>query len=146
MFDYRDPYYAGRLNGVLEEFQTPLYLYRIVGKIVGPDGSVMEIKEKYLIYGSLQTWRRKRTYTEDGINFSSRDGKLLVQYSYKINDGDIIQKNNQFYRVLEQNDYDYAEVQDFNVARIGMDEVVNFDFDKYLEKEFSEMEGENDEI
>lgn len=140
MFDYRDPYWAGKLDGVLKDFETPLYLYRVTGKILKPDGSVTEIKKKYLIYGSLQTWRKRRNYNEEGPQTSSRTGKLLVSYRYKINEGDIVQKNNQFYRVLDHNDFDYAEVQDFEVERIGIDEIVNYKFDQYLEEEFPELE------
>ena len=141
MLDYRDPYYVGKLDGVLKEFETPLYLYKITGKVRMPDGSINELKKKYLVYGSLQAWRRKRNYNEEGIQVSSRDGKLLIDYRYKINEGDIIQKNNNFYRLIDPNDYDYAEVQDFTAIRIGLDEIVKYKFEEYLEEEFPELEG-----
>lgn len=139
MFDYRDPYWAGKLESVLKEFEKPMFLYRIVGKTVGPDGSLLEVKKKYLIYASLQAWRRTRNYSDDSTNNSSRKGKLLVSYRYKIKEGDIIQKENTFFRVLDLNDFDYAEVQDFTVERIGLDEIQNYNFDEYLEEEFPEL-------
>lgn len=140
MFDYRDPYYVGKLDGVLKEFETPLYLYRITGKTMGPDGTVRETKKKYLIYGSLQAWSKRRNYNEDGTQSSSRIGKLFVDYRYKLIENDIIQKNNNFFRVLDPNDYDYAEVHDFAIERIGYDEIVRYKFDEYLEERFPEVE------
>ena len=139
MDDYRDPYWAGRLDGVLSNFEKKLYLYRITGKSVGPDGSVVETKKKYTIYGSLQAWRKKRNYSEDSANTSSREGKLLVRYSYKLKEGDIVQKDSNFFRVLDENDYDYAEVHDFAIVRLGLDEIQNYKFDEYLEEEFPEI-------
>ena len=139
MDDYRDPYWAGQFDDVLKEFEKPYYLYRVTGKTVEADGSTLETKVKYLIYGSLQTWRRKRNYSEDGPNTSSRAGKMIVDYRYKLNDGDIIQKQNNFYRVVDSNDYDYAEVHDFPVERLGLDEIQTYKFDEYLEEEFPQI-------
>lgn len=137
--DYRDPYWAGQLDDVLAEFERKLYLYRVIGKTVGADGSIVETKQKYIIYGSLQTWRRKRNYSEESFNSSSRDGKLLVRYQYKLKDGDIIQKDNNFYRIIDANDYDYAEVHDFPVERLGLDEIQNYNFNEYLEEVFPKI-------
>lgn len=139
MEDYRDPYWAGRLEDVLTAFEKKLYLYRVVGKTVAPDGSIVEMKKKYSIYGSLQTWRKTRNYSEDSVNTSSREGKLLVKYRYKLKEGDIIQKNNEFYRIMDVNDFDYAEVHDFRVQRLGLDEIQNYKFDEYLEEKFPEV-------
>lgn len=139
MEDYRDPYWAGRLEDILTAFEKKLYLYRITGKTVAADGSINETKQKYTIYGSLQTWRRTRNYSDDSVNTSSREGKLLVKYKYKLKDGDIVQKNNDFYRIVDINDYDYAEVHDFRVQRLGFDEIQNYKFDEYLEEEFPEV-------
>lgn len=139
MDDYRDPYWAGQLDDILTEFEKKLYLYRVTGKTIGPDGSVIETKKRYTIYGSLQAWRRKRNYNEDTVNSSSREGKLLVRYMYHLNDGDIVQKNNNFYRIIDTNDYDYAEVRDYPIERLGLDEIQEYDFDEYLEEEFPEI-------
>jgi hypothetical protein len=139
MEDYTDPYWAGRLEDILTAFEKKLYLYRITGKTVAPDGSINETKQNYTIYGSLQTWRRTRNYSDDSVNTSSREGKLLVKYRYKLKDGDIVQKNNDFYRIVDVNDFDYAEVHDFRVQRLGLDEIQNYKFDEYLEEEFPEV-------
>jgi hypothetical protein len=37
------------------------------------------------------------------------------------------------------NDFDYAEVHDFRVQRLGLDEIQNYKFDEYLEEEFPEV-------
>ncbi len=139
MEDYRDPYWAGQLDDILTEFEKKLYLYRVTGKTVGPDGSIIETKMRYTIYGSLQAWRRKRNYNEDTANTSSREGKLLVRYKYHLNDGDIVQKNHNFFRIIDTNDHDYAEVRDYAITRLGLDEVQTYKFDEYLEEEFPEI-------
>lgn len=136
MPDYRDIDFYGKLDDVITEFERPLILYRITGKSIGPDGSTIETKKKYNIEGSLQTWRRTRNYSEDGTHTSSRTGKLLVRYQYKLKEGDIIQKNDEYYRIVDVNDFDYAGVHDFPVERIGMDEVQRYNFDEYLEEKF----------
>lgn len=134
--DYRDNDFFGKLDNVLKEFERELTLFRITGKSIGPDGSTIETKKKYTIFGSLQTWRRTRNYSEDGAHTSSRTGKLLVQYQYKLKDGDIIQKNDEYYRIVDTNDFDFAGVHDFAVERIGMDELQRYNFDEYLEEKF----------
>lgn len=134
--DYRDNDFFGKLDNVLKEFERELTLFRITGKSIGPDGSTIETKKKYTIFGSLQTWRRTRNYSEDGTHTSSRTGKLLVQYQYKLKDGDIIQKNDEYYRIVDTNDFDFAGVHDFAVERIGMDELQRYNFDEYLEEKF----------
>jgi hypothetical protein len=139
MDDYTDPYWAGRLEDVLTAFEKKLYLYRVTGKTIGTDGSIVETKARYTIYGSLQTWRRTRNYSEDSFNSSARTGKLLVKYRYQLNDGDIVQKNNDFYRIINTNDYDYAEVHDYEVQRLGLDEIQTYNFAEYLEEEFPEI-------
>jgi hypothetical protein len=138
MDDYRDPYYEG-LNDVLDDFEKKLYLYRVTGKTISADGSVLETKRRYSIYGSLQTWRRKRKYNEDSTITSSREGKLLVKYKYKLNDGDIVQKENNFYRVIDTNDFDFAQVHDYPVERLGYDEIQEYKFEEYLDEEFPEI-------
>lgn len=137
MVDYRDDYFFGKLDDTLGYFEKPLTLYRITGKSLGPDGSIIETKKKYEIMGSLQTWRRTRNYSEDGVHTSSRSGKLLVRYQYKLKDGDIVQKNNEYYRIVDTNDFDYAGVHDFAVERMGMDEIQKYNFEEYLEEPFS---------
>lgn len=142
-WDYKDPYWAGRMNDILPHFQTPLYLFRITGKVMGADGSITEMKKRYTIQGSLQVWRKRFTYTDDAGNTTARDGKLLVDYRIKINEGDIIQKQNTFFRVVgEANDYDYAEVHDYAVTRIGLDEIKEYKFDEFLEEEFPDLNTE----
>lgn len=136
MSDYRDPDFYGKLDDALFEFEKPLILYRITGKTRGPDGSIIETKKRYDIKGSLQTWRRKRNYSDDSVHTSSREGKLLVRYQYKLKDGDIVQKEDNYYRIVDTNDYDYAGVHDFAVERIGMDEIQRYNFDEYIEEEF----------
>lgn len=137
MQDYRDPHWFGQLDDVLREFETPLWLYRVTGKRIMADGSTHMTKKKYKIYGSLQTWRKTKNYSEDGVHTSSRAGKLLVRYSYKIQEDDIIQKNNEFYKVVgDANDFDYAGVHDFAVERIGLAEIHDYKFDEFLEEEF----------
>lgn len=139
-FDYKDPEIYGMFDDIIVKESRPYYAYINNKPYMLPDGTRKYVKNKFLVYGSLQTWKSSRTYDADGIRSSIRVGKFYTVNNYNLKANDVIQKNNEFFTIKQVADYDNAGVRTYEVERIGLDEIVKYDFESYLETRFEDME------
>lgn len=141
--NYRDIDY-GWLDDVIDRASFSYYAFVITDKYIDVDGSEKVNYTRYLIRGSLQTYKRSRRYDSDGSssNASGREGKFYAKYNVKLNENDLIQRldNGQTYRVTQVADYDYVGVRNYEVERLGIDELKEYDFSNYVEANFPEGE------
>lgn len=139
-FDYRDPELYGKLDDVIESLSFNYYVYVKTPMGINPEGVEIYKRRKYLIRGSLQTWKKRHTYgSEDNPNNSKRDGRFYSKYNVKLNEGDIIQKNDNYFKVIDHDDFDYGGVRQYSVERVGYDEIVRYNFEDYVEERFENM-------
>ena len=119
----------------LASFKYPAYI--VYDSKINIDGTKTYLRKKIEITGSLQTYRRRRNYNNDGPATSRREGKFYSDYTNKLSEGDIIQKNDEFYIITDMDDYDYAGVRNYPVERLGMDEIHKYNFFELVEQPFS---------
>lgn len=145
MADYFDDYKDvdfGWLDDVIDKASFPFYAYVITSKYIDNDGSEKVTYTRYTIKGSLQAFKRVRNYDTDGSNSntSSRIGKFYAKYNVRLKENDIIQKidDGSTYRVAQVIDYGYVGVRNYEVERLGIDELYRYDFSNYIEEDFPE--------
>lgn len=138
-FDYRDPDFYGIFDDVIATFSFDYWAYIKTNPRINPEGTMVYEQVKYKIRGSLQAFRKTRVFgNPDSPIVSSRDGRFYATYDVKLKEGDVIRKEDKFYKVIPTEDYDYAGVRQYDIIRVGYDEIVNYDFEKYIEKNFDE--------
>lgn len=139
--DYRDIDF-GWLDDVIELASFNYYAYVKYDANINLDGTTQNIYKRHIVRGSLQTYRKRRNYSNDGEtpNVSSREGKFYTRYDVVLNEGDIIQKNSDFFKIKNPSDFDYAGVRNYEVERMEIDEIENFDFEKYIDDTFETEE------
>jgi hypothetical protein len=141
MEDYRDIDF-GFLDDVIDRASFQYYVFVIGNKTIAPDGSERVTYVRYTINGSLQTYKRSRTYDTDGnkSNISGRTGKFYAKYNVILNENDLIQKTDDgtTYRVTQVHDYSYAGVRNYEVERLGLDEIKRYNFAQFVEDKFPE--------
>lgn len=139
--DYRDVDF-GWLDDVIDRASFVYYAYVVSNKYIDPEGAEKVSYIRYTVRGSLQTYKRNRKWDGDGStsNTSGRTGKFYAKYNVRLNENDIIQRidNGITYRITEVSDYDYAGVRNYEVERLGIDELIRYDFSNYIEEEFPE--------
>ena len=145
MADYFDDYKDidfGWLDDVIDKASFPFYAYVIASKYIDNDGSEKVTYTRYTIKGSLQTFRRERNYDTDASksNSSSRRGKFYAKYNVRLKENDLIQKidDGTTYRVIQVIDYGYVGVRNYEVERIAIDELYQYNFSDYIEEDFPE--------
>lgn len=146
MADYFDDNYKdidfGWLDDVIDRASFVYYAFVVANKYIDPEGSEKVTYARYRIKGSLQTYRRDRRYDTDGTNsnMSGRVGKFYAKYNVRLNENDLIQRmdNGITYRVTKVSDFDYVGVRNYEVERLGVDELKRYDFSQYIEEEFPE--------
>lgn len=138
--DYRDVDF-GFLDDVIDRAAFKLYAFVISNKFIGADGSEQVSYTRYEFTGSLQAYARTRRYDTDGSgpNMSGRAGKLWAKYNVVLKEGDLVQKQDNFYRITQVFDYDYAGVRKYEIERLGSDEIQRYDFSHFLEDKFPEV-------
>lgn len=145
MTDFDDLYKDidfGWLDDVIDRASFTYYAFVISNKYIDQDGSEKVSYVRYKIKGSLQTYKRNRNWDQDASssNVSGRLGKFYAKYNVRLNENDLIQRmdNGITYRVTQVSDYDYAGVRNYEVERLGIDELMRYDFSHYVEEEFPE--------
>lgn len=139
-FSYRDDEIFGQLDDVIERTSFNYYVYTKTPTGISPEGVETYRRRKYIIRGSLQAWKKRYTYgSEDNPNNSSRDGRFYARYNVKLNVGDIIQKEDNYFKILDLDNYDYGGVRQYSVQRIGYDEIIHYNFAEYVEDRFENM-------
>lgn len=130
----------GWLDDVIDKASFPYYAFVVSNKYIAPDGSEKVEYKRYKITGSLQTYKRRRSYESDTGNKSSRDGKFYAKYNVKLKENDLIQRldNGVTYRVTQIANYEYAGVRNYEVERLGVDEVRRYNFNDFVEDQFPE--------
>jgi len=127
----------GFLDDVIDKASFPYYAFVISNKYIDPDGSEKVTYTRYTINGSLQTYKRNRRYDTDAsqANVSGRTGKFYAKYNVQLNENDLIQRmdNGHTYRITQVADYDYVGVRNYEVERVGIDELKRYDFTNYLD-------------
>lgn len=145
MEDYKDIDY-GWLDDAIDLASFKYYVFVQSNKFIKEDGSEGSILTRYIVNGSLQAYKRRRTYSEDGSkpNISGREGKFYAKHDVILNEGDLIQRidNGLTYMITQVNDYDYVGVRNYEVLRLGLDETRKYDFANFIEATF---EVDNDE-
>ena len=121
MSDYRGPHF-GYFNRALDRVSFIYTAYIRTDILQNADGTNQEEFTTTKVQGSLQTFHKKETYSMDGSNFSSRDGRFFAKYDVNLYEGDLIKKNGSLYRITDMDDYDYHGVKSYSVIRLGMDE------------------------
>ena len=118
--------YRGSLFGYFDKgLDRVSFIYTAYIKtdvIMNDEGIYMDEYTEIDIQGSLQAFTKSQTYSSDGVNFSSRDGKFWCKYNIELNEGDIIKKNNTLFQIKEVTDYDFHGVRVYNLTRLGIDE------------------------
>jgi hypothetical protein len=141
MEDYRDVDF-GFLDDAIDRASFQYYIFVAGNKTIAPDGSERVTYVRYTINGSLQTYKRSRTYDSEGskANISGRAGKFYAKYHVILHENDLIQKldDGVTYRVTQVNDYSYAGVRNYEVERLGLDEIKRYNFSQFLEDTFPE--------
>lgn len=139
--DYRDVDF-GWLDDVIDKASFPYYAFVITGKTIAANGSEVPSYTRYIINGSLQAFKRSRRYGEDqnNANASGRGGKFYAKYDVILKEGDMLQRmdNGITYRVTQVADFDYVGVRNYEVERIGIDELQNYDFSAFVEGHFED--------
>lgn len=138
--DYRDVDF-GFLDDVIDKASFKLFAYVARDIYISADGREKTKYARYTFMGSLQAYSRRRNYDADGgkPNTSSREGKLWAKYNVVLKEGDLVQKRNEYYRITQVHDYDYAGVRKYEVERIGLDEIQTYNFGEFLEDTFPEV-------
>jgi SAM-dependent MidA family methyltransferase len=145
MADYFDDYKDvdfGWLDDVIDRASFPFYAYVIASKYIDNDGSEKVTYTRYTIKGSLQAFRRERNYDTDGSrpNTSSKKGKFYAKYNVRLKENDLIQKidDGSVFRVVQVIDYGYVGVRNYEVERLGIDQLYNYNFSEFVEDDFPE--------
>lgn len=137
--DYQDVDF-GWLDDVIDRASFAYYAFVVSNKYIDEDGSEKVSYTRYKIKGSLQTFKRTRSWDEDGSssNKSGRTGKFYAKYNVRLNENDLIQRmdNGITYRVTQIADYDYVGIRNYEIERLGIDELIRYDFTDYVEAEF----------
>jgi len=132
----------GFLDDVIDRASFPYYAFVISNKYIDPDGSEKVSYTRYTINGSLQTYKRNRRYDTDAssANAAGRGGKFYAKYNIRLNENDLIQRmdNGFTYRITQIADYDYAGVRNYEVERVGLDELQRYDFSNFVDDTFPE--------
>lgn len=140
IFNYRDNELFGQLDDVIESASFDYYVYVKTPQGISPEGVMLYKRRRYVVRGSLQVWRKTYSYgSADNPNNSKRDGKFYARYNVKLNEGDVIQKNDNFFKIVGHDDFDYGGVRQYAVERIGYDEVVRYNFADYVEERLENM-------
>lgn len=138
--DYRDPEIYGKLDDVIEAFSYDFWAFVKSPKGLNPEGAMTYNRRKYKIRGSLQAWKKTYRYGEsENANTSVRTGKFYCKYNVKLNVGDIIQKHDMHFRVIEVEDYDYGGIRQYIIERLGYEEIITYNFDEYIEERFDDQ-------
>lgn len=147
MEDYKDIDY-GWLDDAIDLASFKYYAFVQSSAYIDIDGSEKASFTRYLINGSLQTYVRSRSYSEDASkpNVSSRDGKFFAKNDVVLNEGDLIQRldNGLTFIITQVKDYDYVGIRNYDVARLGLDEMRKYDFSSYVEATFGDDNNEDD--
>lgn len=145
MSDYFDDYKDvdfGWLDDVIDRASFPYYAYVIASKYIDNDGSEKVTYTRYTIKGSLQAFRRDRNYDTDGSrpNTSSKPGKFYAKYNVRLKENDLIQKidDGSVFRVVQVIDYGYVGVRNYEVERLGIDQLYNYNFSDFIDADFPE--------
>lgn len=132
----------GWLDDVIDRASFVYYAFVVSNKYIDQDGSEKVTYTRYKIKGSLQTYKRNRNWDQDASssNVSGRTGKFYAKYNVRLNENDLIQRmdDGTTYRVVQVADYDYVGVRNYEVERLGIDELMRYDFSNYVEEEFPE--------
>ena len=130
------------LDDVIDRASFPYYAFVVSNKYIDQDGSEKVTYTRYKIKGSLQTYKKNTKWDQDGSssNVSGRTGKFYAKYAVRLNENDLIQRmdNGITYRVIQTSDFDYVGVRNYEVERLGIDELMRYDFSNYVEQEFPE--------
>lgn len=119
--NYHGPHF-GYFNKAIDKVGKLYTTYIKTDVVQEADGSYVEQFTKTTVFGSLQDFHKKQTYSIDGSNLSSREGKFFCKYEVNLYEGDLIKKNDRMYRVTDMDDYDFHGVKVYSVVRLGLDE------------------------
>lgn len=142
--DYRDVDF-GWLDDVIDHFSFKYYAYIKQERITDIDGTDRWRYRRIIVEGSLQVFNKQINYNNEGINSSVRKGKFYTKYQYKLSEGDMIQKKNEYFLIKDSSDYDYMGVRNYEVERIDNAETFLYNFIDGIEEKFSDMEKEGEE-
>jgi len=133
---YRDADY-GFFDDVITRVSFPHTCYIKQSVKQNEIGEDVIIFRTVIIPGSLQAFRKSFNFNTDGNpNFSQRDGKFFCLAKYKLTVGDMVRKGEYIFRIVSENDYDYAGVRNYDVVRLAPDEIQTYDFDAFEDENF----------